>query len=160
MNMQWIRYVLWSSALVLLASCSAGGKQFAGVEKPDSSYAQVYIYRPAAFAQSGIFPDIEMDSKLVGKLKNGGYLSAKVKPGDHKLAVTGNYLQWNYREHLFDVSFEGGKTYFYRLQPFTGPGGGYAGGVYLANYSYSFARMDDQAAALAELEKLKESVDK
>ena len=155
-----VRNILFVLLLALLAGCSAGGKQFSGLEKPNFSYAQVYIYRPSALQQSGIFPDLKLDSEFFGKLKNGGYLSIKVEPGKHKLAVAGNYLQWNYLPRTFDVSFEGGKTYFYRLQPFTAPGGGYAGGVYLANYQYSFIQIDDQAAALAELEKLNESVDK
>ena len=156
----FVRNGLFVFLLVLVTGCSAGGKQFGGLEEPNISYAQVYVYRPSALQQSGIYPDMKLDSKLFGKLKNGGYLSIKVEPGEHKLAVAGNYLQWNYLPKTFDVSFEGGKTYFYRLQPFTAPGGGYAGGVFLANYQYSFIRIEDQAAALAELEKLKESVDK
>lgn len=154
------RKILLVSILMLVAGCSAGGKPFGGLEKPDNTNAQVYLYRPFALAQSGIFPDIELDSKLIGSLKNGGYLSYKIAPGEHKLAVTGNYLQWNYSARVFDLTFEAGKTYFYRLQPFTGTGGGFAGGVYLANYQYSFMLIEDQEAALAELKKLKESVDK
>jgi len=153
------RKVLLGALLLLLASCSAGGKQFGGLEKPEAGYAQVYLYRPSALVQSGIFPDIELDEKMVGKLKNGGYLVFRAEPGDHKLAVTGNYLQWNHASRAFDVKFESGKTYFYRLQPFAS-GGGVVGGVYLANHSYSFMRIDDQEAAVTELAKLKESVDK
>jgi len=158
-SMKFVRNILIVSMLVLLVGCSAGGKPFGGLEKPDKSYAQVYVYRPSALQQSGIFPDMELDSKFFGKLKNGGYLSIKAEPGEHKLAVAGNYIQWNYSPRTFDVNFEGGKTYFYRLQPFTAPGGGYAGGVFLANYQYSFIRIEDEAAALADLKKLKESVD-
>jgi Protein of unknown function (DUF2846) len=158
-NMLLIRDILLVSLLALLASCSAGGKPFSGLESPDNTYAKIYIYRPSTLQQSGIFPDIKLDSKLIGKLKNTGYLSIKAAPGEHKLAVTGNYIQWNHSSRTFDISVKGGKTYFYRLQPFTASGGGFAGGVYLANYSYSFMRVDDQAVALAELEKLKESVD-
>jgi len=157
--MLFVRNIIMVSLLTMLVSCSAGGKPFSGLEKADTTYARVYIYRPSAFIQSGIFPDIKLDSKLVGKLKNGGYLSLKAMPGDHKLAVAGNYLQWNHMPRTFDVSFEGGKTYFYRLQPFAS-GGGMVGGVYLANHSYSFMKIEDQAVALPELGKLKESVDK
>jgi hypothetical protein len=143
----------------LLAGCSAGGKQFSGLEKPATASAQVYVYRPSALLQSGIFPDIEIDSKLVGKLKNGGYLRFQVEPGEHKLSVTGNYLQWNHATREFDVSYEAGKTYFYQLQPFVASGGGMVGGVYLANHSYSFMLVENEDDAVAELQKLKESVD-
>ncbi|MFC1546008.1 DUF2846 domain-containing protein [Pseudomonadota bacterium] len=154
-----IRNLLIISLLALLSGCAAGGKPFGGLEKPNATYAQVYIYRPSAFVQSGIFPDIELDSKLAGKLKNGGYLLLKTAPGSHKLAVTGNYLQWSHASRTFDLTFEGGKTYFYQLQPFIGSGGGMVGGVYLANHTYSFMQVENEDNALAELKKLKESVD-
>ncbi len=155
-----LRSLLLISLATVLAACSATGKQFGGLEKPESGYAHVYVYRPFTFKQSGIFPDIKLDSKLVGKLKNGGFLMIKAEPGDHKLAVTGNYLQWSHAPRTFDVSFEREGTYFYKLQPFVSGfyGPRRIGGVYLLNHSYSFVRIEDRNVALAELKTLRESV--
>lgn len=153
----FIRSLFIAVLLALLTGCSAGGKQFAGIEAPATGFAKVYIYRPSAFIQSGIYPDIELDSKLVGKLKNGGFLALQVSPGEHTLAITGNYLQWSHPNRSFPLTFEAGKTYYYKLQPFVS-GGGVVGGVYLANHGYSFAQITDEEIAVSELSKLHESM--
>jgi hypothetical protein len=110
--------------------------------------------------QSGIYPDIRFDSMSVGKLKNGGYIQFRTRPGEHRLAVTGGGFLWSHSPRSFDVNFVGGEIYFYKLTPvlnglqFPAP----IGGVYLNNHGYSFMQVSDQAAAVAELEKLKELV--
>ncbi len=140
-----LRSIFIVGALALLSSCGAGGAKFSGLEKPTDKLAQVYLYRPSAIMQSGNYPDITLDSKAIGQLKTGGYLTFAAPAGDHMLNLKApNFMMWIHKERNIPLKLAAGNTYFYKLD-ITG------------QYSYRFGETKDKAEALAELKKLNES---
>ena len=134
-----MRNILRMSLMIILAgalSACATGEKFVGLEKPDEGKSRVYAYRTFDLLQSGIYPSIHLDSKLVGKLKNGGYFSFSVSPGMHTVSLSGDFLQWHYKDHSFPVAIEPNKTYFYRLKT-------------ISNTGYTFTPVEEEEAMKA-----------
>jgi len=151
-----LRNLCIAIGLVLLSGCSAGGAKFSGIEKPSDNLAQVYIYRPSSFVQSGNFPDLALDSTNIGQLKNAGFLSFHAPPGNHSLRVTGNVMQWIHRDANIPLKFEAGKTYFYKLTVSVSGTGGINVGLG-QHHSFGFRQITDEKMALADLSELQES---
>lgn len=143
--------------LALLSSCAASGAKFSGIAKPSDHSAQVYIYRPSAFVQSGNFPDLALDGAKIGQLKNGGFLSFQAPAGEHSLSITGNALQWIHRDRNVPLKLEAGKTYFFKLTVSVSGSGGINVG-FGQHHSFGFQQITDEEKALAELSELKESI--
>ncbi len=123
----------------VLSAC-ASGEAFVGLKKPDEGKSRVYAYRTFNLLQSGIYPSVHLDSKPVGKLKNGGYFTFPVSPGMHTMSLSGDFIQWHYKDYSFPVAIEPNKTYFYRLKT-------------ISNTGYTFAPVDEEEA-LEALKKL------
>jgi len=152
-----LRNIFIVAVLALLSSCSAGGAKFTGLEKPTDKLAQVYIYRPSSFIQSGNFPDLALDKKEIGQLKNGGFLKFTAPAGKHALSITGNALQWIHPDATATLKFEAGKTYFYKLTvSMSGSGGVNVG--FGQSHSFGFSQITDEKQALADLSELNESI--
>ena len=147
------------AAIALLSGCGAGGAKFSGLEKPSHDMAQVYIYRPSAFVQSGNFPDLALDGNPVGQLKNGGFIKFSAPAGDHTLNITGNVLQWIHRDANMPLKLEAGKTHFYKLT--VSMGGSSTGNSinvgFGQHHSFGFFQITDEKEALADLSELNES---
>jgi len=76
-------YFILIGAIVLLSGCGAKGPQFSTFKKPTKDMGIVYIYRPSNMqgaVLSHTIKDKESD-KLIGELKNGGYIYKEMKPG-------------------------------------------------------------------------------
>jgi len=151
-----LRNLFLGTVLVLLSSCSAGGAKFSGIEQPYDNFAQVYIYRPSSFVQSGNFPDLALDATNIGQLKNAGFLSFQASPGEHSLSITGNVMQWIHRDANIPLKFEAGKTYFYKLTVSVSGSGGINVGLG-QHHSFGFRQITDEKMALADLSELQES---
>lgn len=151
------RNLLIIAALALMTGCGAGGAKFSGLEKPTDNLAQVYIYRPSAFVQSGNFPDMALDNQEIGQLKNGGFLKFKAPAGKHSLSITGNVMQWIHKDATATLTFEAGKTYFYKLTVSMDGSNGVNVG-FGQHHSFGFKQITDEKQALADLAELNESI--
>ena len=137
--------------VVLLSACAATGKPFIRADNPSEQEARLYVYRPTHFIQGAIYPTVYLDSKAVGELKNGGYLTLVVTPGEHLVTLAGGFLQWGHSSRTYHVSLEPGRTYYYKLDPnMRGEGNRTIMG-------YSFGRVEEENAAIAQLQSLNES---
>jgi hypothetical protein len=105
-----MRNLLLLILLTLLGGCSATGKPFVRLDNPGEKEARLYVYRPAHLAQSGIYPTVSLDSKPVGDLKNGGYLTFLVPSGNHSLSFSGSFVQWMYGDRTYPISVDGSRT--------------------------------------------------
>lgn len=73
------------AAACLLAACSATGPQFSGMTPPAEGMGKVYVYRPSAFVGGGSSFTVSADSKIIGHIRNNGYFSAELPPGEHEV---------------------------------------------------------------------------
>ncbi|MBL4774734.1 MAG: DUF2846 domain-containing protein [Mariprofundus sp.] len=75
-------YIVVVLGLFALTGCGAKGMQFAEFKKPQEGKGLIYIYRPESFIGGGIYYDVHAQGKVLGTLRNGGYFSAYVEPGE------------------------------------------------------------------------------
>ena len=153
-----MRGLLITAALAFLSSCGAGGAKFSGLEKPKESMAQVYIYRPSAFVQSGNFPDVALDGNEIGQLKNGGFLHFNAPAGKHTINLSGNVMQWIHKDANIPVTLKAGETNFYKLTVSMGGSGGGVNIGFGQVHSFGFVQIKDENVVLEDLKKLKESI--
>jgi hypothetical protein len=84
-------------------------------EKVPSSQAYLFVFREAGFGGSLTAWPIQLNSKKIGTIKNGGFMLIKVAPGEHYLFPeehigvfsTGIEIQTN------KINVEGGRRYFF-----------------------------------------------
>lgn len=69
----------------LLSACSATGTQFAGFTPPAEGQSKIYVYRPSAFKGGGVHYDVHANDQLIGHIRNGGYISKELIPGDYEI---------------------------------------------------------------------------
>ena len=137
--------------VVLLGACAATGKPFVRADNPSEQEARLYVYRPSHFIQGGVYPTVYLDSKAVGDLKDGGYLTLVAAPGEHLVTLAGSFFQWGHSSRTYRVSLEPARTYYYKLDPYMrGEGNRILMG-------YSFGRVEEENAAIAQLQSLNES---
>jgi len=148
--MMTLRPIIMMALLALLITGCATGEKFSGLESPDKNQAKIYLYRPFNLMQSGVFPDVEIDSKEVGVLKNGGFVTFAVPAGQHTITLSGGFLQWGHSDRNFKLDAEEGKTYFYQLDTTTRQQGTYT----MVGYAFFKTEKD---VAMEELVKLKAS---
>ena len=102
-------YVITVAAL--LSGCAASGPTF--VASPSSSNQSIiYLFRPAKFANGGSSPDVVLDGKKVGSLKNGGYIPLSVSPGPHTLEIPFNAWNWDVRCASVTLQVGGGTSHY------------------------------------------------
>ena len=98
--------------VLLLTSCAASGPAFVKVSEIIPDKAVVYFYRQAAFYGSGSCPDLTIDQKVIGCLKNGGYLEVILEPGEH--AIHFDKGTWQPERDLHaNINLQAGKHYYY-----------------------------------------------
>ena len=71
-----------------LTGCGAKGQQFTEFKKPDANKGMVYVYRPSSFVGGGMYYDVHDkndNNKVIGTLKNGGYIAKQMEPGKNVL---------------------------------------------------------------------------
>ena len=143
--------------LTLLSGCGAGGAKFSGLENPAKDMAQVYIYRPSAFVQSGNFPDVALDGKEIGQLKNGGFLRFNAPAGKHTISLSGNMMQWIHRDANIPVTLKAGETNFYKLTVSMGGSGSGVNIGFGQVHGFGFVQITDENVALKDLSELNDS---
>jgi hypothetical protein len=78
----------------LLNGCAATGPLFQSVNKYDSDYSTVYLFRKSAFVGSAYCPVIQLDGGDIGCLENGGFMRIKVGSGQHSIKVRRRLLEF------------------------------------------------------------------
>lgn len=74
-----------SGVSLILAACGATGKPFSALEAPSEGQSRLYIYRPAAFTGSAMNYDVYAGEQRLGSIRNGGYISKELAPGDYEI---------------------------------------------------------------------------
>ncbi|WP_086932925.1 DUF2846 domain-containing protein [Agarilytica rhodophyticola] len=140
--------------ITMLIGCTATGPAFEQVAEPQNEKAIAYFFRQAAFYGSGSCPDLIIDQKKMGCLKNGGFFEVELEPGEHTILFDKGTWEPD-RDLRTNILVKSGKIYFYEYgQVMTGifatPGFGSVSGeenFYRKTREYS----------VAILKKLKES---
>ncbi|SEK14973.1 MULTISPECIES: DUF2846 domain-containing protein [unclassified Variovorax] len=98
----------------LLAACSATGEKFSRLKIPNSSVGALYVYRLPNFAGGGNAPLLFIDGNDQGSLKNAGYIRKELAVGRHVIELRNGSILSNMKPLTFDLTVEGGTTYFLR----------------------------------------------
>ncbi|MEX1666648.1 DUF2846 domain-containing protein [Zhongshania arctica] len=107
-----MRKFLIFTLAALLVACTATGPAFQQVADSKNDKAIAYFYRQAAFYGSGFCPDLVVDSKKIGCLKNGGFFEIELEPGEH--TVLFDKGTWEPDKDLrANISVVAGEIYFY-----------------------------------------------
>lgn len=72
-------------ASVMLAACYASGALFSGYQARTDGTTEIVIYRLDVLQASGAPLNVYVDEQYVGTLKNAGWLSVRVRPGERAL---------------------------------------------------------------------------
>jgi len=106
--------------LAFLVGCSANGPAFENVATAKNDSAIVYFFRQAAFYGSGSCPDLMIDEKEIGCLKNGGFFEVELKPGQYTILF--DQGTWEPDKDLrAKIIVRAGEVHFYEYgQVFTG----------------------------------------
>lgn len=73
--------------LTLISGCAANGPKYSEQYTVETDDANLYVYRPDSFLNSGINEGVFIDSDLIGKLENGSFVKTKVNKGEHTIKV-------------------------------------------------------------------------
>lgn len=81
-------YSLLALLSTLLFGCAmpAGGDRFDG-KNLNGKGAQVIVYRPSQFSNTGVIFYIEADGQPIGSLRSGGFIRKTLAPGSHTLMM-------------------------------------------------------------------------
>jgi hypothetical protein len=114
-----VRQVVWMLMWSFLVGCAAAGKPFTGPEPTPQGMARLYFYRPASNVRQMESPEVVINGKFVGWLKNGGFLTATV-PAD-RLSTVGfpaNVFTWPFPSWTHEFRPYSGQTAYIRLDIF------------------------------------------
>lgn len=75
----------------LLNGCAATGQSFSGFQSPPAESAVIVVYRPDLFRAGGQSVRIAVDNKEIGVLRNAGWLSIPVIPGERAITLEERY---------------------------------------------------------------------
>jgi hypothetical protein len=99
-------------SLLLLAACSATGADFQPVAATPGK-GVVHVYRTSNFWGYGDAPQVTVDGKAIGTLRNAGFLTAQVEPGTHVIEVR-TFMQFLGGRKI-KVNVEPGGKYYYKV---------------------------------------------
>ena len=104
------RYLRLVVLTCLVAGCSASGADFELSAAPEGQ-GIIHIYRVNSFTGYSDAPDVKIDGKLIGTLKNAGFLTATVDPGPHEIEVRVEFMKlFGGRKVSVDVAQAGYKA--------------------------------------------------
>jgi len=109
------KFYLSVLSLILLSGCSASGPMYKPSEISSDKNAMIYVYRPSQFVNGGGYPEIKINNKSIGPLKNGGYLYKEVEAGKYTVLSEGNIMNWNFPDINVPVILKQGETAYLRL---------------------------------------------
>lgn len=76
------------AALALVASgCYATGPLFAGYDPIAAGEGRLYVYRPGGSAGQGSSVDLSLNGRALATLRNDGFVSVPLQPGDYVLTA-------------------------------------------------------------------------
>ncbi len=75
----------FSAASLVLAACGATGTAFSGLEAPAEGQSKLYVYRTKALKGGGVHFDVNANDTRIGHLRNGGYISTELPPGNYEV---------------------------------------------------------------------------
>lgn len=70
---------------LLLTACGATGTQFSGLTPPAEGKSKIYVYRTSSMKGSGIHYDVHANDQTIGHIRNGGYISQELEPGNYEI---------------------------------------------------------------------------
>jgi Protein of unknown function (DUF2846) len=108
---QWRTVVLLMGGL--LASCTAGGAEFA----PLTAHADkgvVYVY---TLDHDMLSPQVVIDGREVGRLEPLGHMSVEMNPGHHSITTTALVL---FKQKPVEVDVAAGQSLYLRFDGFRG----------------------------------------
>lgn len=83
--MNFKKIITLTASCLLLAACGATGAAFSGLEAPAEGQSRLYVYRTKALKGGGVHFNVNANDTYVGHLRNGGYISAELAPGDYEI---------------------------------------------------------------------------
>jgi len=97
-----------------MIGCSASGQAFhAGLMQTPAGESKIFVYRPDQFVGGGYTANIMLDGQLMGRLRNGGYISASVAPGRHTIEIDKAFYELGGRDPTTFITAVG-QIYFVR----------------------------------------------
>lgn len=144
-------------------SCAAPGPIYAPLPAKEG-HASLYIYRPSKFKGGGTYPHIYIDGEEKSALRNGGYISVYLEPGEHTIESKGKDWKWDLPDSSVRISVEPEKMYFIKLDYDLNIGVSdsgkqvvrnmWAGSIWKVNYGAGFHPVDPSAGS-EEIQSLK-----
>lgn len=133
------------TTLFLSACASAPGQKFAGMDKPTTDKADIYLYRGDAFFAVGQTFSVAVNGVQAGELFNASYLKLQLPPGEHIITVDPGALT---KSTSKTIRVQGGEVGFYEYSFVSGP---------LANVFFLGAEIEprEEGKALQDLKGLK-----
>lgn len=140
----------------LLSGCAASGRSFSGFQQPPEKSAAIVVYRPDLFRAGGQSVRVAIDKEEVGILRNAGWLSIHVSPGERQITLEERFALFQ-KDTALTVKALAGKSIALRVLP-----GGMTGiypvstGPVMTFGPWTIQQVPTEAA-LTELKSLKES---
>ena len=96
----------------------AEGTSFAKVEQLPEGHSVIYVYRPYSVVNGSTEPDIYVNGKLYGELKNRGYFPVLTNESAVTIRIDkeGTFNQWDVPAKTITLYPKPGKTYYLRLE--------------------------------------------
>jgi len=120
MNLSIGKVTAFLLLLALLSGCvGAGlggqkGSAFEGLETVVAGEGQIYIYRPYKMFWLKAYPNVVVNGKLVGELRNGTYVVVNVSPGIHEITLPENGF-WGIPDMTTKIDVGDGERIFLRV---------------------------------------------
>ena len=111
-----VRLLLALLVSLSLAGCAASGALFPGYQAPTEDTAEVVFYRLDFFRAGGESVNVYVDDAHVGTLKNAGWLSVPVKPGNRALRLSERFSLLS-RDVKLNVTTRAGEPVAVRVLP-------------------------------------------
>jgi hypothetical protein len=92
---------------VILVSC-ASGPPFRAIESVPENRAVIYVYRQSSLRGAAFTPSVTVGNNAAVPLKNGGYLTMLVEPGNVPVTIR------NVGQKTLSVEVVAGKSYYFR----------------------------------------------
>lgn len=150
--------VLLISLLVAVASgCSSSGALFQQLEPPQQGNALVYLMRGSSFVSALNCPDVELNGKYVGCLKQDGYIKIEVSAGENKICFCRSAFEVG-DDTVLNLTLAAGEVRFFEWKPEIGDMTFIGGNVYATGGKMESIIEHGEAQALTLLATLKNSI--
>ncbi len=79
------KFYLLALTSLFLSACGATGSHFTEMTPPAEGKGKIYVYRPSSMFGGGVHYNVHANDALIGDIRNGGYLSAELEPGNYEV---------------------------------------------------------------------------